>query len=165
MLWSHSCNFFWNQNFFISKKKIQVLADPVVVNFFEMHLIQQNEMKKIPFQKNTSVGFNWCFDPILVIFFEMIFFPFQKKLQVLDQVHFKKIYNDWISQHLYFFFAFLKKITTTGSSHFLSPNEQGFYQCEFKTWNLLLNWGVLSSEPCSLVKAECLQQKGKVAAL
>ena len=23
-----------------------------------------------------------------------------KKLQVLDQVHFKKIYNDWISQHL-----------------------------------------------------------------
>ena len=24
----------------------------------------------------------------------------QKKLQVLDQVHFKKKYNDWISQHL-----------------------------------------------------------------
>ena len=26
-----------------------------------------------------------------------------------------------------FFFAFLKKITTTGSSLFLSPNGQGFY--------------------------------------
>ena len=31
-----------------------------------------------------------------------------KKLQVLDQVHFKKIYNDWISQHLYFFCIFEK---------------------------------------------------------
>ena len=34
-------------------------------------------------------------DPIVVIFSKNV-----KKLQVLDQVHFKKIYNDWISQHL-----------------------------------------------------------------
>ena len=27
---------------------------------------------------------------------------------MLDQVHFKKIYNNWISQHLYFFLHFLK---------------------------------------------------------
>ena len=46
------------------------------------------------------------------------------KIGVLDQVHFKKIYNNWISQH-FFHFAFLKKITTTGSSLFISPNGQG----------------------------------------
>ena len=28
---------------------------------------------------------------------------------------------------LIIFFAFLKKVTTTGSSHFLSPNGQGYY--------------------------------------
>ena len=39
---------------------------------------------------------------------------FQKNLQRLDQ------------PTLVNFFAFLKKITTTGSSHFLSPNGQGF---------------------------------------
>ena len=39
---------------------------------------------------------------------------FQKKLQQLDQ------------PTLVFFFAFLKKNTTTGSSHFLSPNGQGY---------------------------------------
>ena len=64
----------------------------------------------------------FALDPVVVIFFQKM----SKKLQVLDQVHFKKIYNDWISQHLYFF-AFLKKITTTGSSHYLSPNGQGLY--------------------------------------
>ena len=58
-------------------------------------------MKKISYQKkNTSVGFNWCFDPIIVFFFEM-------------------------KPTLAIFLAFLKKITTTGSSHFLSPNGQG----------------------------------------
>ena len=48
---------------------------------------------------------------------------------MLNQVHLKKICNDWISQHLYFF-SFLKKNTTTGSSvNFLSPesNGQAFY--------------------------------------
>ena len=61
------------------------------------------------------MGFKWCFDPIVVIFFEINFFHFQKNLQVLaDPVvvnffenaldptlviflaYFEKIYNDWI---------------------------------------------------------------------
>ena len=59
-----------------SKKKLQV-ADSTLVNFFEM--------KKFSFQKkNTSVGFDWCFDPTLVFFFEIENFSFSKKLQVLD---------------------------------------------------------------------------------
>ena len=37
---SHSCIFFWNQFFFHFQKKLQVLADPIVVFFFEIHLIQ-----------------------------------------------------------------------------------------------------------------------------
>ena len=61
-------------------------------------------------------------DPTLVFFFEIKFFSFpkksvrssafQKKLQRLDQ------------PTLVIVFAFLKKITMTGSSHFLSPNGQ-----------------------------------------
>ena len=80
------------------QKKLQVLADPVIVNFFEMYLIQQF-FWKFSFKKNTSVGSEHQLNPTLVFVFWMIFFEFQKKLQVLDQVHFKKIYNDWISQH------------------------------------------------------------------
>ena len=40
-----------------AKKKLQVLADPVVVNFFEMHLIQHfgNE-KKNHLKKNYMYG-------------------------------------------------------------------------------------------------------------
>ena len=53
---------------------------------------------------------------------------FQKKLQQLDQT----TTSD-------FFFAFLKKITTTGSSHFLSPNGQDFY--EVWIWNVSLRKG------------------------
>ena len=51
MLWSNSCNFFWNE------KKLH----------------------------------------------------FQKKSQVLDQVHFKKIYNDWIRLTLVIFLTFFEK--------------------------------------------------------
>ena len=43
---------------------------------------------------------------------------FQKKLQRMDQ------------PTLIIFLAFLKKITTTGSSHFLSPNGQGYKHLE-----------------------------------
>ena len=81
-------------------------------------------MKKNVFEKNTSVGFNWLFDPIFVIFLEIKFFHFQKK--VLDQVHFKKNTTTRSANTCIFFFAFLKKITMTGSSHFLRPNGQGF---------------------------------------
>ena len=49
-----------------------------------------------------------------------------KKLQVLDQVHFKKIYNDRIRPPLVIFLAIFEKITTTGSSvNFLSPKPNG----------------------------------------
>ena len=59
---------------------------------------------------------------MLVIFLEMKITSvgssaFQKNLQRLDQ------------PRLVIFFAFLKKITTTGSSHFPSPNGQGFDLC------------------------------------
>ena len=55
------------------------------------------------------MGFKWCFDPIVVIFFEIKFFHFKKKLQVSDQ------------PTLVNFLTFLKKITSVGSSaNFLS---------------------------------------------
>ena len=88
MTWSSRCIFFQKW-----KKK------------YKCWLIQSWKWKKNHIKKNTSVGFNWCFDPILFLEMEILSFP--KKLQVLDQVHFKKN-------------------TTTGSSHFLSPNGQGF---------------------------------------
>ena len=80
-------------------KQLQVLADPVVVNFFNMNLIQS--------------GLNWCFDPKLVFFFLNWIFFISKK---------KNMYKCWIK-------CISKKITMTGSSvNFLSlkPNGQGF---------------------------------------
>ena len=60
-------------------------------------------------KRNRSVGLNWCFDPILVIFFELKIFSFSKNLQVSDQPTLVK------------FLTFLKKITSVGSSaNFLS---------------------------------------------
>ena len=59
-----------------SKKKLQV-ANSTLVNFFEMKKIFISK-------KNTSVGFDWCFDPTLVFFFEIENFSFSKKLQVLN---------------------------------------------------------------------------------
>ena len=80
------------------QKKIQVLADPVV-NFFEMHLIQHFflEMKKLSFQKNYKYGIK---API------KLYFSFPKKLQVLDQVHFKKKLQQLDQPTLVFFFHF-----------------------------------------------------------
>ena len=42
-----------------------------------------------------------------MLFLEMKFFSFPKK--VLDQVHFKKIYNDWIRPTLVIFLTFFEK--------------------------------------------------------
>ena len=95
------------------QKKLQVLAD--FWNVLDPTLVFFWNSKKNHLKKDTSVGFNWFFDPTLVFFLNENFFEFPKKLQVLDQVHFKKIYNDWIS-HVFFLH---------GSSHFLSPNGQG----------------------------------------
>ena len=60
MLWSHSCNFFWNQIFFISKKITSVgwssrcnffwnALDPTLVIFF-------GKWKNFHFKKNTSMA-------------------------------------------------------------------------------------------------------------
>ena len=71
-------------------------------------------------------------DPTLVNFFEM---------------HFKKIYKCWISQHLYFFWHFLKKFTSVGSSaNFLSPkpNGQGFkVSHKMKNLHLQADWATV----------------------
>ena len=52
------------------------MDQPTLVIFFG------NE-KKLISKKNKTMGFWWCFDPIVVFFFEIKFFHFQKKLQVL----------------------------------------------------------------------------------
>ena len=54
-------------------KNLQVLADPTLVIFFE-------NGKKLISKKNTTMGFKWCFDPIVVIFFEIKIFSFPKKI-------------------------------------------------------------------------------------
>ena len=90
------------------KKKLQRLDQPTLVNVFE------NE-KKLISKKNTTIGFKWSFDPIVVIFFEINFFSFSKKntsvgwssrckffwnaldpTLVIFLAYFEKIYNDWI---------------------------------------------------------------------
>ena len=60
---------------------------------------------------------------------------------MLDQVHFKKIYNDWISQHLYFFWKWknfhFQKITCMGSKHQLNPTLViflTFFEKIYKCW-------------------------------
>ena len=109
------------------------------------------------------MGFNWRFDPLLVIFLEI------RKLHVLDQVHFKKIYNDWISQHLYFFFIFEKNyndwiksfskskwtglliactLVTEGCITFLMLRTVSFYDKIFvsaKKYQILTQWPLLTS--------------------
>ena len=80
-------------------------------------------MKKLSLQKKKkiSVGFNWCFDPILVNFLEMEIFSFPKKITSVGSSAFQKNLQRLDQPTLVIFFAFLKKITT----NFLSPNGQG----------------------------------------
>ena len=51
----------------------------------------------------------------------------------MDQVHFKKIYNDWISQHLYFFCIFEKNyndwIKSFSKSKWTGLNTRDFEVC------------------------------------
>ena len=66
----------------------------------EMHLIQHffgNERISI-FKKIYKYGIKAPIKSHTCIFFFKM--KISKKIQVLDEVHFKKIYNDWISQHL-----------------------------------------------------------------
>ena len=73
------------------QKKIQVLADPVVVNFIEMYLIQHLYFLSFKsFKENTSVGFNWCSDPTLVFFLTDFFFEFPKKITSVESSTFQK---------------------------------------------------------------------------
>ena len=76
----------------MSKKK--VLADPVVVTFFECTFF--GDEKKILSKKNYKYGIKAPIKSHTSIFFEMNIFSIPKKLQV----HFKKIYNDWIRSGL-----------------------------------------------------------------
>jgi hypothetical protein len=89
-------------------KKLQVLADPVVALDPTLVIFFGNEKISIS-KKITSMGSKHQLNPTLVIFLEMIFFSFPKKLQVLDQVHFKKVYNDWIRPTLLIFLTFFEK--------------------------------------------------------
>ena len=90
------------------QKNLQRLDQPTLVNFFG------NE-KILISKKNTTMGFKWCFDPIVVIFFEIKIFSFPKKITsvgwsnrckffwnaldptlVIFLTFFEKNYNDWI---------------------------------------------------------------------
>ena len=65
-------------------------------------------------------------NPTLVFFFEMKIFSFPKKITNVGSRAFQKNLQRLDQPTLVIFLTFLKKITTTGSSHFLSPNGQGF---------------------------------------
>ena len=90
-------------------KKFTTIGSANTCNFFW-------KWKKIDFKKkNTTMGFKWCFDPIVVIFFEIKNFSFPKKFTsvawssrckffwnaldptlVIFLTFFEKNYNDWI---------------------------------------------------------------------
>ena len=126
MLWSHSCNFFWNQIFFICKKKqgscpfgLIKRLDPVVV-IFSKNIKKFTSVGSSAFQKNlqrldqpTLMGSKNHLHPIVVFFFEINFFSFPKKsvgwsnrckffwnaldpIFVIFLTFFEKNYNDWI---------------------------------------------------------------------
>ena len=49
---------------------------------------------------NLDLGIKWCFDPVVVIFFEINFFHFQKKLQVLADPVVVIFFEMHLIQHL-----------------------------------------------------------------
>ena len=83
-------------------KKLQVLADPTLVNFFEMKKISFPKKLQVWDQSTNSI-------PHLYFFLKSKNFSFPKKSQVLDQVHFKK-FLQWLDQPtLVFFFCIFEK--------------------------------------------------------
>ena len=68
-------------------------------------------MKKNLFKKNTSVGFNWCFDPKLVIFLEMKIFSFPKNMGSKHQSNPTLVFfSKWIFFHFQrMFFCIFEK--------------------------------------------------------
>ena len=132
--WSNTCNFFGNEKILISKKITTMGSkhhlNPIVVFFFEIKIFSFS--KKI-----TSVGwssrckFFWNgLDPTLVIFltfFEKNYndwikgklskskFKWTGLTSVGSSAFPKKNHKCRINWHLWFFWHFLKKITTAGS--------------------------------------------------
>ena len=88
--WSSHCKFFWNA------------LDPTLVFCFW-------KWKNFHFQKNYKYGIKAPIKSNTCIFFWNEIFLFPKKLQVLDQVHFKNVYNDWIRPTLVIFLTFFEK--------------------------------------------------------
>ena len=122
VLWSHSCNFFWNQIFSFSKKitsvgsantckffdifkknykcwikciskKITTTGSTNTCNFFG------NENFLIS-KKITTMGSKHHLNPIVVFFFKSKFFYFQKKLQVLVDPVVVNFFEIHLIQHL-----------------------------------------------------------------
>ena len=56
------------------------------------------------------MGFKWCFDPIVVIFFEIKKFSFPKKIQVLADPVVVNFFENALDPTLVIFLTFLKKI-------------------------------------------------------
>jgi len=89
-------------------KKLQVLADPIVVNFFwnvlefVLVLFFGNE-KMFVSKKITSMVSKQQLNPTLVFFFKWISFSFQKNLQRLDQPTLVFFFK-------WFFFSFQKNL-------------------------------------------------------
>ena len=79
-------------------------------------------MKKISFQKkNTSVGSNWCFDPILVIFFEKNYSDWIKGKLSKSQIKWTGLFphktpNRVENQNLTFYFDLVKIIISQPDS-------------------------------------------------
>ena len=85
-------------------------------------------------KKNTTMGFRWCCDPIVVIFFETKFFSFSKKIASVGWSSRCNFFWNAVDPTLVIFLTLFEKITTTGSSLFISTNGQGY--CKF-FWNAL----------------------------
>ena len=58
----------------------------------------------------SPVHLVWDLESLHLIQSLYFFSKISKKLQVLDQAHFKKIYNDWISQHFDIFWKKLQRL-------------------------------------------------------
>ena len=62
-------------------------------------------------------------------------FSFPNKITIVGSSAFRKNLQRLDQPTLANFFAFFEKITTTGSSHFISPNGQGYCGSRFRYVN------------------------------
>ena len=123
--WSSRCNFFQkcqkNYKCWIKciSKKFTTTGSANTCNFFW-------KWKNFDFKKNTTMGFKWCFDPIVVIFFEIKNFSFPKKITSVGWSSRCNFFWNALDPTLVIFLAFLKQITTTGLSLFICSYGQGY---------------------------------------